>query len=158
MKQKKLKEQLVSSGKVLIHKNGMSISIHKTNTGLWLNELATTHNRQIDQVEYTFMSDDELLKYNIEYLNHDTYTDIITFDLSDNSSINGSILISIDRIKENATKYKITQNKELLRVMAHGLLHLIGYKDKSTAEQKRMRQEEDKAIYLYEKFTKFHVK
>ncbi len=158
MKQKKLKEQSVSSGKILIHKNGVQVRIHKTNTGLWLNELADTHNRQIEQIEYTFMSDEELLKYNIQYLKHDTYTDIITFDLSENSSINGSILISIDRIKENAKEFKTSQNKELLRVMAHGLLHLMGLKDKSSAEQKQMRLEEDKAIYLYEKFTKFHVK
>ncbi len=158
MKQKKLKEQSVSLGNVFIHKEDVSIRINKKTIIKWLKELAAEHHREIDQVEYTLMSDEELLKFNIQYLNHDTYTDIITFDLSEDVKINGSILISVDRVKANAKEYNTPQDVELIRVLSHGLLHLIGFKDKSAKDQKRMRLEEEKAIYLYGKFTKFHVK
>ena len=97
MKQKKLKEQSVSLGSVFIHKEDVSIRINKKTIIKWLKELAAEHHREIDQNEYTLMSDEELLKYNIQYLNHDTYTDIITFDLSEELKINGSIFNSVVR-------------------------------------------------------------
>lgn len=151
MRQKKSQEQSVLSGNIQINKNSYTVKINKPVVVNWLRQVANHHGKKIEDLEYNFMSDEELLVYNIEYLGHDNYTDIITFDISENECINGSILISMDRIKENAKAYKCSQTKELMRVMAHGLLHLIGFKDKSINQQKEMRAEEDNALYLYEK-------
>ena len=86
---------------------------------------------------------------NVEYLQHDFYTDIITFDYSDDRSIAGELFISVDRVRDNANTLNKSFETELLRVIAHGVLHLMGYKDKSKADQKKMRSEEDAAILLY---------
>lgn len=151
MKKKNSKEQLVWSDRINIHSSVGPIRINKEKISNWLSLVALEYNREIENLEYNIMSDDELLEYNIQYLGHNTYTDIITFDLADNKEINGTILISLDRIKDNAKTYKRGIINETKRVMAHGLLHLIGYKDKSLKDQKEMREAEDKAIYLYEK-------
>jgi len=98
-------------------------------------------------LNYIFMSDEELLKINQQYLNHDTYTDIITFDNSeDEGCIHGDIFISIDRVTENAENFKTEFETELRRVLAHGLLHLCGYKDKSEKEAELMRGMEENAL------------
>ena len=98
-------------------------------------------------MNYIFSNDDYLLKINQDFLQHDTYTDIITFDnSSQKGKIDGEIYISVDRIKENAQIQQIGFDSELHRVMAHGLLHLCGYKDKSEADIKKMREKEDEAI------------
>jgi probable rRNA maturation factor len=103
-------------------------------------------------LKYVFVDDGYLLKMNTEFLNHNSYTDIITFDLSDGGSkIDGEIYISIDRVKENATQYKVPFADELKRVIFHGLLHLFGYKDKSAADQKLMRGMEDKWLREFAK-------
>ena len=101
-----------------------------------------------EQVTYIFCSDDELLNINKEFLKHDFYTDIITFDLSDSriSPKKGDIYISVDRVKDNARVYDLSISKELHRVIIHGILHLCGYKDKSAKEIKLMRFKED--LYL----------
>lgn len=118
----------------------------------WLKELAKTEGYKILELNYIFCSDEYLFQINVEYLNHDDYTDIITFDNSeDEKTIEGDIFISIDRVKENATKLDQDFNKELNRVISHGALHLMGYKDKSESESKKMRLMEDLAITLYEK-------
>lgn len=111
----------------------------------WLKSIAGKNNRAIASLEYVFCSDDYLLDINKKYLSHDTLTDIITFPLQD-SPLEATIYISIERVKENAIQYKTTTEEELHRVMAHGLLHLIGFKDKSDDEKSEMRQQEDVAL------------
>ncbi|WP_353890983.1 rRNA maturation RNase YbeY [Algoriphagus sediminis] len=108
-------------------------------------------NKKIADLNYIFCSDDYLLQINLQYLNHNTYTDIITFDGSDASEeISGDIFISIDRVQENAMTLGTIPDTELLRVISHGLLHLIGYNDKSNKDKKVMRQKETEAIELFE--------
>ena len=122
------------------------------NTFSWLNTIASSYDYEIDSANYIFCSDDYLLEVNREYLNHDYYTDIITFDNSDEEGIiESDIFISIDRIKDNAQKHEVSFENELLRVMAHGLLHLCGFKDKTEEEATEMRNAENKALSLWTK-------
>ena len=96
------------------------------------------------------MSDDELLAINQQHLQHDDYTDIITFDLSDiEASVDGEIYVSIDRIKDNSTKFNCTFDQEIVRVLSHGILHLLGYKDKSESDILKMREKEANCLSLY---------
>ena len=112
--------------------------------------MASSHKRRITALNYIFCSDHLLLDINQEYLSHDTYTDIITFDYSDiPGRIEGDIYISVDRIAENAAKFKVSLREELARVMAHGLLHLCGFGDKTPAEKVEMRKEEEMALSLF---------
>ena len=104
-----------------------------------------------------FCSDNRLLEINKKYLNHTSLTDVVTFDFTTNKkNIEGDIYISIDRVKENAKKYKETFKKELLRVIIHGLLHLIGFLDKTKEEKNTMTLKENEYLSLYNKL-KFHV-
>ena len=116
----------------------------------WINQLASSYEYEIIELNYIFCSDEYLHKINLEYLNHDTYTDIITFDLQEgkDNSIESDIFISIDRITDNANHLNITFMEELTRVMAHGLLHLIGFKDKTESDKINMRLAENKALEL----------
>lgn len=110
----------------------------------WITETIIAEGYKLKELTYIFCSDNYLLQINQQYLNHDTYTDIITFDNSDiASTIIGDIFISIDRIRENAVKFGIPEADELHRVIIHGALHLLGYKDKSPADKKKMTQKED---------------
>lgn len=117
----------------------------------WLTELALTEDKTIDELNYIFCSDEYLLAVNKEHLDHDYYTDVITFDYCENNTISGDIFISIDRIYENAKTFGKSSKNELRRVMAHGLLHLMGYKDKSEDEAAQMRKMEDFALNLRKK-------
>jgi probable rRNA maturation factor len=104
----------------------------------------------LGKIQYIFCSDDYLLDINRQYLQHDYYTDIITFDLSEpKQPINAEIYISIDRVKENAREFKTSFKRELHRVIFHGALHLCGYKDKKPKEEALMRKTEDKYLGLY---------
>lgn len=114
----------------------------------WLEEVAKAHQQTIDTLTYIFCSDDYLLQINKSYLNHDYYTDIITFPYSNKKGLAGDIFISIDRIKENALEYQVPYHQELYRVMAHGVLHLAGFGDKTAEEAEIMRQQEDKALLI----------
>lgn len=115
----------------------------------WLNEVAKQEGKTILELNYVFCSDDYLLKINQEYLNHDTLTDIVTFDNSEEpKKIEGDIFISIDRVKENGEKLG-TSDTELERVMVHGLLHLLGYKDKKKEDKALMTEKEDFYIKQY---------
>lgn len=101
---------------------------------------------------YIFCSDDHLLEMNRQFLDHDTFTDIITFDLGEgDDAIQGEIYISVDRVRENATKFGVPYNDELHRVIFHGMLHLCGFKDKKEADKKMMRQKEDECLAAYSK-------
>jgi len=115
----------------------------------WLNEVAKQEGKRILELTYVFCSDDYLLQINQEYLNHDTLTDIVTFDNSeDPNKIEGDIFISIDRVKENGDALG-TKETELERVMVHGLLHLLGYKDKKKEDKAIMTEKEDFYIKQY---------
>jgi probable rRNA maturation factor len=115
----------------------------------WLNEVAKQEGKKILELSYVFCSDNYLLKINQEYLNHNTLTDIVTFDNSeDPKKIEGDIFISIDRVKENGEKLG-TSKTELERVMVHGLLHLLGYKDKKKEDKALMTEKEDFYIKQY---------
>lgn len=116
----------------------------------WITNIERKYQQKIENIQYIFVTDEKLLEINQHYLQHHTYTDIITFNLSEHSqSINGEIYISIERIGENAKKFKVDFLDELLRVMAHGLLHLIGFNDKKKSDKIRMTKEENSCIALY---------
>ena len=102
--------------------------------------------KELGEINYVFMNDEDLLKTNIEFLDHHTYTDIITFDYCEGELLNSDIFISIDRVNENATKFDTTFENELHRVMIHGVLHLCGYKDKSKKDAELMRKKENAAL------------
>lgn len=115
----------------------------------WLEKIATKYDSSIREINYIFCSDDYLLQINKEYLNHDYYTDIITFDNAEEEGlIEGDIFISIDRVNDNAFQLKIAFREELHRVIVHGLLHLLGFGDKSDAEKKVMREKENACLSL----------
>jgi len=109
----------------------------------WVKYILEKESKWAGDITYVFCTDDYLLSMNEKYLKHDTLTDIITFDYSEKDNLSGDIFISIDRVKENAGSYKTTFNQELGRVMAHGVLHLAGYKDKTTEDKKVMKSKED---------------
>jgi rRNA maturation RNase YbeY len=137
---------------VFFHKEDSPLpsELRQGNWKSWLHRVANSHKRRIAALNYIFCSDHFLLDINQEYLQHDTYTDIVTFDYSDVvGEIEGDIYISVDRVKENAEKYKVTFREELARVRAHGLLHLCGFGDKTPAEKLVMRREENLALGLF---------
>ena len=111
----------------------------------WLLNIAKAELRTVAQLEYIFCSDNYLLEVNKQYLDHDYYTDIITFPLQD-SPLEATIMISIERVRENAKIYKATFSNELHRVMVHGLLHLLDYKDSTNEEKKQMRTKENDCL------------
>lgn len=115
----------------------------------WINRVIQSEGFSVGQVDYIFCTDEYLLELNQEYLKHNTFTDIITFDYTDGSTISGDIFISTDRVKENAKEFKEDVLNELRRVMSHGVLHLAGYGDKSKEESKLMRQKEDEKIKMF---------
>ena len=118
----------------------------------WIINIIKSEKAVLGDLSYIFCSDIYLLKLNQKYLKHNSFTDIITFDYSEQKVISGEIYISIDRVRDNAVKFKEDFNRELLRVMAHGVLHLLGYKDKGKNEKEEMSTKEDEKIYM------FHVK
>jgi probable rRNA maturation factor len=121
----------------------------KTEIKNWLIKVSREEGSSIGEISFIFCSDSYLLKINREYLNHNSLTDIITFDNSEEvGSLEGDIYISIERVKENAEKYGVKFPEELKRVMVHGLLHLIGYSDKSPSAKAEMRKKEDTYLSL----------
>lgn len=117
----------------------------------WLKKIANSENFKVGELNYIFCSDEYLYQINVDYLNHHTYTDIITFDNSEEEKlIEGDIFVSIDRVKENAQKLKQEETSELSRVISHGLLHLMGYKDKTKTDAEVMRSKEAFAIELFQ--------
>ncbi|MFC2080660.1 rRNA maturation RNase YbeY [Bacteroidota bacterium] len=134
----------------------MAINFHENNviSGLkkkrvvkaWLHGILAAENKIAGQINIIFTTDRQLHEINMQYLSKDYYTDIITFDYSEGSSISGDIFISIERIEENAREFSVAKEKELMRVMAHGFLHLLGYDDSTEKEKKSMRRMEDKCL------------
>ncbi len=119
----------------------------------WIEQVAAKEKRTVGDLSYVFMSDEELLKINQQFLKHNTYTDIITFDYSENKKISGEIFISVDRVEENAKKMGTTFEDEIHRVIIHGVLHLCGYKDKTKIDSDNMRKQEDKALRVFNALT-----
>lgn len=118
----------------------------------WLKKVTDLENQSLVELNYIFCSDEYLYQMNVDYLDHDTYTDIITFDNSEEQGeIEGDIFISIDRVKENSETLKTSFQQELHRVMAHGLLHLLGYNDKTEDEKALMRKKEEACLSLLPK-------
>ena len=119
----------------------------KTKIKAWIASTVAEEGYKLDELNFILCSDDYLLRINQDYLQHDDYTDVITFDNAEAlKSILGDIFISIDRIKENATQFKATIETELSRVMIHGTLHLLGYKDKGKAAKTLMTEKEDEYL------------
>jgi rRNA maturation RNase YbeY len=116
---------------------------------IWLRRVAQDHGTRIDTVSFVLMSDKALLRYNRDFLQHDDYTDVITFPVESNNGVSGDVLMSLDRIRENAATYGVSAQHELRRVMVHGLLHLLGHSDKSKAKRAAMQVLEDKFLARY---------
>jgi len=112
----------------------------------WINAVASEQEFEVGEINYIFCDDAYLHKLNVEFLDHDTLTDIISFDNSLGKLLNGDIFISVERVKDNADDFKVSFQEELHRVMIHGILHYMGYKDKSEDEKKVMREQENLAI------------
>ena len=122
---------------------------HKKVLREWIKSAIKAEGHSLDELNFIFCNDEYLLKINQEYLKHSTYTDIVTFDNSEvEGSITGDIFISIDRVRENASKFNVPEKEELHRVMIHGTLHLLGYKDKSKSEKALMTSKEDEYLNL----------
>lgn len=121
---------------------------NKDNLQDWIVQTIEKEQFKLGEVNYIFCSDEQLLEKNIEFLNHDTYTDIISFDYTIGKLISGDIFISIDRVIENSNSFKTSFNDELNRVMIHGILHYCGYNDKSDEEKNLMRSKEDYYLSL----------
>lgn len=115
----------------------------------WLASVIESENKKEGDINYIFCDDEYLHKINIEYLQHDDLTDIISFDYCVGNEINGDIFISVERVAENAKDYDIALGTELLRVMAHGILHYCGYKDKSEEDSAKMRSKEDEKMNMF---------
>ncbi|WP_291130441.1 rRNA maturation RNase YbeY [Flavobacterium sp. UBA7682] len=125
---------------------------NETNYADWLSKVISSEIKNEGEINYIFCDDDYLLEINQQYLDHDTLTDIISFDYSIGNELHGDIFISIERVRDNAQDFSVSFEDELKRVMVHGLLHYCGYKDKSEADEKLMREKEE------EKMKMFHVK
>jgi rRNA maturation RNase YbeY len=115
----------------------------------WITDLIKAQNKKVGDISYLFCDDAYLIEINRTYLDHDTYTDIITFDYVEGDTISGDILISVERVKENAQLFNTTFDQELHRVIIHGVLHLLGQGDKTEAEAAQMRKKEEAALALW---------
>jgi probable rRNA maturation factor len=115
----------------------------------WIIDIVDSEASVVGEINYVFCDDEYLHKMNVEYLNHDTLTDVISFDYTVGNLIQGDIFISIQRVRDNAGDFKVTFQEELKRVMCHGLLHYCGYKDKTDDDAKLMRLKEEEKIKLF---------
>ncbi|WP_276977337.1 rRNA maturation RNase YbeY [Flavobacterium filum] len=115
----------------------------------WIQNVITSENKEEGDINYIFCDDEYLHKINVEYLNHDTLTDIISFDYSEGNFLQGDIFVSVERVTENAKEFNVSFENELKRVMAHGVLHYCGYKDKIKQDELLMRQKEDEKIKMF---------
>ena len=122
----------------------------------WITAVISNSGARVGNINYLFCSDQHLLKVNQQYLGHDTYTDIITFDYVTSNLISGDIMISVERVADNALSFDVPFDVELRRVLIHGILHLLGQGDKSDADAAIMRQKEDEALDLF--ISMFHKK
>lgn len=122
--------------------------IPKRMVSAWIKDVAKLHNFKVGEVGYTFCDDPKILEVNNQYLHHDYYTDIITFDYTEEGTINGDIFISLDTVKSNAEQFNVSCNEELLRIIIHGILHLCGQEDKAPEDHKEMTRQENEALEM----------
>jgi len=115
----------------------------------WIEQVVLSEEKILGEVNYIFCDDEYLHKINVEYLDHDTLTDIISFDYSEGNLVQGDIFISVERVADNASDFDVPFNEELKRVMIHGILHYCGYKDKSDNDEILMRSKEDEKIKMF---------
>ena len=115
----------------------------------WISRVILSENKKEGDINYVFCDDEYILEINKQYLDHDYYTDIISFDYSVGNELHGDVFVSVERVKENATDFDVTFDEELKRVIIHGILHYIGYKDKSEEEELLMRQKENEKIAMF---------
>lgn len=134
---------------ILFHKETNFEIKQKTKYKSWIKTIIQYFEKRVGEINFIFCNDEYLLEINQKYLQHDTYTDIITFDYSEKDMISGDIFISIERVKENAEHYSKGFEEELHRVLAHGILHLCGFKDKTEKQSKQMRVMEQWAMDLF---------
>ncbi len=122
--------------------------IKKRDTNKWIRAVATTYGRKVGEIGYLFCDDEKILEVNNEYLGHDYYTDIITFDYDEDDVINGDLVISLDTVRTNAEKFGKSYDEELHRVIIHGILHLCGINDKGPGEREIMEAAENRALCM----------
>ena len=122
--------------------------IKKRDTTAWIKAVAASYGRKVGEIGYMFVDDGKILEVNREYLGHDYYTDIITFDYDEGDIINGDLVISLDTVRTNAEKFGKSYEEELHRVIIHGILHLCGINDKGPGEREIMEAAENKALIL----------
>ena len=131
---------------VFFHKENVSFSINEELVVKWLDESVRPLGFVIGELSFIFCSDEYLKEINVKYLNHDFFTDVITFDYSKEKLLFGDVYVSTDRVKENAKTYNSSFNKELFRVIIHGVLHLCGFNDKTKKEKTLIRSKENEAL------------
>ena len=124
------------------------LSLNEIDLTNWISKVCSSENHEFGDISLIFCSDEYLLDMNRTHLDHDYYTDIITFDYTENQIVSGDLFISIDRVRDNATDFNVSFEHELHRVIIHGVLHLCGYKDKSDDEEKLMRTKENNALSM----------
>lgn len=122
--------------------------IKKKETSRWIEKVASLYNKSIGDVNYIFCDDDKIIEVNRKFLDHDFYTDIITFDYSEDNIISGDIFISLDTVLSNSQKYNTEYKEELMRVIIHGILHLCGIDDRTDNEELEMRKAEENALKI----------
>lgn len=122
--------------------------IRKRETTAWIRAVAKSYGRRVGEVGYMFVNDDKILEVNREYLGHDYYTDVITFDYDEDDVVSGDVVISLDTVASNAHLFNKTYEEELYRVIIHGILHLCGINDKGPGEREQMEAAENKALAL----------
>lgn len=115
----------------------------------WISRVILSENKKEGDINYVFCDDEYILEINKQYLDHDYYTDIISFDYSVGNELHGDVFVSIERVKENAADFDVAFDEELKRVIIHGILHYVGYKDKSEDEELLMRQKENEKIAMF---------
>ena len=125
--------------------------IRKRETTAWIKTVAASYGLKVGDIGYMFVNDEKILEVNREYLGHDYYTDIITFDYDETDTINGDIVISLDTVRTNAVKFGKSYEEELYRVIIHGILHLCGINDKGPGEREIMEAAENKALAMLKK-------
>ena len=123
-------------------------AIKKRATNAWIKAVAASYGRKVGEIGYLFVNDEKILEVNREYLNHDYYTDIITFDYDEDDTISGDLVISLDTVRSNAELFGKTYEEELYRVIIHGILHLCGINDKGPGEREMMEAAENKALAM----------
>jgi rRNA maturation RNase YbeY len=143
---------------ISLNNNGVKYRVPggRARAAAWLTEVARTHDRRCGDIAVVFCCDEALLEMNRRFLGHDYFTDVITFDYSADSPddcVGGDIYISVDTVARNAAIYGVSEAREMLRVMAHGVLHLCGFADSTDAERETMRGKENDALTLYDKIS-----